>query len=83
MKVLNSISWFILSIILNSFINADEDNTGDSFNVNQGSQIELRPRVITKEIFDQSIQEPTSGTFIMYQGNFIEIMLEKSNKLSI
>lgn len=34
----------------------------------QESQIEHRPRAIAKDTFSQTIDEPSSGTFVMYYG---------------
>ena len=43
---------------------------------NQESQVELRPRVITKDTFTQTIDEPSSGTFVMYHGTkFISTLI--------
>jgi len=53
---------FLWSIIL--VLNSSANNVDD----NEEIKIELRPRVITKNNFDETIHEPLAGTFIMYHG---------------
>jgi hypothetical protein len=56
------ICMFLWSIIL--VLNSNANNVDD----NEEIKIELRPRIITKNNFDETIQEPLVGTFIMYHG---------------
>jgi hypothetical protein len=39
----------------------------------QDSQIESKPRVITRENFDETLHEPLYGTFVMFQGVKLKI----------
>ena len=61
---------FILWIaVFYLFLNANNVNTSESAQPTiKDSQIELKPRVITRENFDETINEPLYGTFVMYQG---------------
>ena len=53
---------YLWSVVLVLCSNANDVNN------NEQIQIELRPRIITKNNFDETIHEPLAGTFIMYHG---------------
>ena len=66
MKQTNVKASLLWTAVFYLILNANHVHTDDPTQATDESQIELKPRLITKDNFDEIIQEPLYGTFVMY-----------------